>query len=192
MKIIELAKDYNPWGDEILKIRKGSKFQVLEETENGYKLKYLGVLPKLDIDNTFYTDIYHLGKHWFKDESEFKLPEKWYIKATESNYISIDTYFHSIGNLYKGYEKSWTVTRGYFYVFPQLDKGCWGHYHEHYLVINGYKKITFDQFKKYVLNQNNLEVSINDINLSLNDIETKLLKYYDKDDVNEIIKILKT
>ena len=191
MKIVELAKDYNPSGGEILKIRKSSKFRVLEETENGYKLKYLGVLPK-DIDNTFYTDIYHLGKHWFKDEPEFKLPEKWYIKATESNYIFINTYFHSIGNLYKGYKSHWKIGPQHFYVFPQLEKNCWGYDSTRDIIYNRYKEITFDQFKKYVLNQNNLEVSINDINLSLNDIETKLLKYYDKDDVNEIIKILKT
>ena len=79
-----------------------------------------------------------------------KLPNKWKIKVTEENLDEISKYFHSIGNQYIGYNKIWWIDIDQFIVYPQHSSRGWGY--------TGcfdvpHKEITFEDFKKLILNK---------------------------------------
>ena len=80
-------------------------------------------------------------EHYIEPKIEFILPEKWFIKTTEETFNIIRKWSIEKSNYnYSGY-------RHYNYVsFNYL-----GQYRRE----NGYREITFDQFKKYVLKENN-------------------------------------
>lgn len=177
-KKIELQKDYISYDRKIFK---GSKFKILHETENGYKLEYLG------INKDFDTKIFYLNKHWFhipiENKKEFILPKKWCINMEDykkgcvvANYIKPDHW----------YLKSPIKVKYFYFIGNKFD--VWSKKKE-----KGFTEITFEEFEKYVLKKNieanNVEKS-KGINLSLNDIIYKLSKHYDKEDVNEIIKVI--
>lgn len=98
-------------------------------------------------------------KHYFLEEgktegstgdSGFQLPDKWCVKRDLNNYKEINTYFNSL----KG--NSYSDDRGWMH-FPAVDVGSTG---EHLLrdyrdvtYNSDYTPITFEQFKKYVLNK---------------------------------------
>ena len=79
----------------------------------------------------------------------FILPEKWCIKITSENL----SFCKSLKNKELGFREGYNYIIGGYYSSIASSEGNFG-----FIIIpNGYKEITFEQFKKYVLNQNNME-----------------------------------
>ena len=79
---------------------------------------------------------------------EFVLPEKWAIKITEDNINILNDFLHSNRDKYKEYISNWRVSnQGYHFHYPAIS----GPAHSSKTIKNGYTKITFEQFKKYIL-----------------------------------------
>lgn len=131
---------------------------------------------------------------------EFVLPEKWYLNITKQEYCSdLNKFLHNNCKHYNDYRKSWTTYSGldsYFH-YPQHKEhnNC----HSSWKICKDYKEITFEQFKKYVLKEpiknkswisKVLDNAFPSKEHSLETIEEALLKEYDQDDVNDIIKTL--
>lgn len=149
--------------------------------------------------------IYNTGtKHWAKiiskPEPEFILPEKWCVRIKNfSMGLTVTGYIKNT----KGYGFSWykTSPQDVDYIFN--NKNSWFWKNEDHIDIKSlileFTEITFEQFKKYVLkegttsnNPNDVVTAVTDKYYSITQIETQLLKDYDKEDVKDIIKSIKT
>ena len=76
-------------------------------------------------------------------ENLTQLPEKWCIKANESNWMQIRDFIYS-----KGYP-SWGKYPPYYIHFSSIGSGC----SAYSSIQSGYTQITFDQFVEWVLNE---------------------------------------
>jgi len=85
-------------------------------------------------------------------EPEFVLPEKWCIKRNAENDKIITDYINKLSNFHHNY-----LCNNYNnpYLHNKVNKCC--SYHK---VIESYKEITFDQFKKYVLEEEIVEEKV--------------------------------
>lgn len=132
-----------------------------------------------------------------KPEPEFVLPVNWYVIVTEENQniLSKWRYENNYNFLKIGYIVGMTkngdgsiVEKGHNPIenircSPSRCSYDFGN------------EITFEQFEKYVLkkdtNPNDVVTAVTDKYYSITQIETQLLKDYDKEDVKDIIKSIK-
>ena len=78
----------------------------------------------------------------------YKLPEKWCIYLDKENIEELTNFYMSHINEYDGCS-SYIITVGNTFHYPQHEKHA--HSWSGDYVIKGYTKITFQQFKNYVL-----------------------------------------
>jgi len=78
------------------------------------------------------------------EKVKISLPEKWYIKPTESTKDTINNWFNK--------EYGAKYTKCHIKNYPKLNKYGWRiHSEENKLIKAGYVEITFDQFQKFIL-----------------------------------------
>ena len=87
------------------------------------------------------------------DMNEFVLPKKWYVERNPDNFKDINDYFNKNG--YSNYHENDGYLRFPYHGFSGSGFNDTGHlyYMEEATQEGGYEKITFQQFKDYVLNK---------------------------------------
>lgn len=99
-------------------------------------------------------------EHYIEPKDNFVLPEKWCIKTNLDNIAIISKWFkenkQGNANDYDAIRKDGIAPIYEQLCFPGINI-CGIKYHGMYkgLIYDNYKEITFEQFKKYVLNENN-------------------------------------
>ena len=91
-------------------------------------------------------------------EEEFVLPEKWCIKSNEYNYREIYCWLRKHKQNCSHYTNLNDADKTSYIHFP-VYKG----FHQCSQIIEGYTQITFEQFKKYVLKQETMKVTIEEL-----------------------------
>ena len=84
-------------------------------------------------------------------EDKFVLPEKWCILSNSENYKILTKWLKDNSIHYKGFNSNWEISyKEYYLHFPQASSDA----HSSSMICDGYKEITFEQFKEYVLKKN--------------------------------------
>lgn len=82
-----------------------------------------------------------------EEKEDFVLPENWCVLITEDNKNTFQQYMIQNKNKYNGYTDEWEVLAGFYFVNPLNSDFNSTRLNE------SYSEITFEQFKKYVLNK---------------------------------------
>jgi len=116
-----------------------------------------------------------------------ELPEKWCVKISYKNLTELNRYLHNNKEKYIGYKSKWDVLEidGYF---MSENKERYGNYHSCNSIEKGYTEITFDQFKKWVLKEEENTVVNTDTTLSIREVQVKVSNQQEANECAEIAK----
>lgn len=91
-------------------------------------------------------------------KKKFILPEKWCLFVTEATRDYISDFVHTKLNNEEGYLTTWDISDGFFLHYPFLKKRNdeKGFGHSQQTREEGYKEITFPQFKIYFVDKFNI------------------------------------
>jgi len=145
-------------GGSSTRYKKGDYLKVLKDPAENYTCHSVEYINTLHIGDRVRTgDIELMPKDWtpetekvpFSVRNDYRLPDKWCIKATSENNKFLIDFLASRKNEFNGYTEFWkNPLPGLFYVhYPQKGPSTrgWGS------IQQGYTEITFEQFKKHVL-----------------------------------------
>jgi len=93
----------------------------------------------------------HLKQRPLTPDECYRLPDNWYIMTTKENRDILSDFLKSKKDEYIGYVPSWEPYIGNCLLYPQHSIRCYGTYGKP--DEPGYKEITFEQFKKHVLKE---------------------------------------
>jgi hypothetical protein len=148
-----LWKDYIKWLNETYNTNLNGSYSACFYGYDGFKVVYESRL--LFFKNPVTELTLEQWDNIINKKNEFKLPEKWYIKRDEKNYSIINRWFNNhviLDNAeWSGREGNMNYPRIYNQL-PNLG--------ELKLLQEGYTEITFEQFKQYVLKENNMNKEI--------------------------------
>lgn len=144
-----------------------------------------------DLQESFINSTKEEYEAQFKDN--FILPEKWIIlknKIENNDWKLVIDYFNKGCNTTTYND----VNTGFYYPNFSNFIGFKEEYHSGRMInskpYNEYTEITFDQFKEYILKQNIDELE-KSLKYSIEEITNALNKEYDKNDIEEVIKVIK-
>lgn len=90
-------------------------------------------------------------------KKEFKLPEKWCCRPQDNK--ELNELYNYLKDLYSDWEGE--SIDNYYYYYPPFRVEKRRKYFAYQSIIEGYKEITFNQFKEYVLNKTNNNMTEN-------------------------------
>ncbi|HMT02303.1 MAG TPA: hypothetical protein PKD00_03185 [Burkholderiales bacterium] len=136
-QMLEFVKQYYPVGTTFKSLYNGNKYIITNDGK--FESVDIGVAFILD-SSTNYLIYNNLNKKFAEIITNFTLPEKWYVcPKTKENLELIKKYFNNFsGNVITYQDNSYSSDNNYFT-------------HADTAIDLGYKEITMDQFKEYVL-----------------------------------------
>jgi len=139
---------------------------ILKKSFKKDVLKRLDKIEKVISDNTVVSKIEPL-KFDFPTKELEELPEKWCILCTEENSKILNKYLHENKEKYRLYNSFWIVDAGGYFVSENQNRG--------HTIADEYPKeyteITFDQFKKWVLKEEEKPLSIREVQVKVSSQE---------------------
>jgi hypothetical protein len=148
-----LWKDYIKWLNKTYNTNLNGSYSACFYGYDGFKVVYESRL--LFFKNPVTELTLEQWDNIVNKKDGFKLPEKWYIKRDEENYSIINRWFNNHVILDNADWSGHTGNMNYPRIYNQVPNlgGL-------KLLQEGYTEITFEQFKQYVLKENNMNKEI--------------------------------
>lgn len=146
--------------------------------------KRISKLEKVNSDNTIVSVMESVE---IEKESK-ELPEKWCVECTQENSETLNKYLHENKEKYRLYSQFWRVSAEGYFVSENQNGG----HTIAYEFPKGYTEITFDQFKKWVLKEDDLSFvipqNISEKPLSIREVQVKVTSQEEANECAEIAK----
>jgi hypothetical protein len=151
--------------------------------DKGYSsFEYGKIYNEIDKGKYGYCVKYYVKTHpfaWQLVENDFILPERWCVKITEDNWEILGKYWNKQANrnCYTRFDFGYLHNYNLYEQIITLKGNLFASFHENEKRLN-YEEITFEQFKKYVLKQDDMK-------------EKEIIGYKLKEDCNQYKEAIK-